>query len=92
MPGIAEGRGSERACKGQGTITKLAARAIMPEPATPEIDALAKALLEQGDGEAHDRALIVERLAWTPDQRLEANASFVRLYLSIRPEGPLIRE
>jgi hypothetical protein len=64
----------------------------MPEPATPEIDALTKALQEQGDGEAHDRSLIVERLAWTPDQRLAANASFVRLYLSIRPEGPLIRE
>lgn len=64
----------------------------MPEPATPKIDALTKALQEQGDGEAHDRALIVERLAWTADQRLEVNASFVRLYLSIRPEGPLIRE
>jgi hypothetical protein len=64
----------------------------MPEPATPEIDVLTKALQEQGDEEAHDRALIVERLAWTPDQRLDANASFVRLYLSIRPDGPLIRE
>jgi hypothetical protein len=64
----------------------------MPEPATPEIDGLAKALQEQADGEAHDRALIVERLAWTPAQRLEANAAFVSLYLSIRPDGPLIRE
>jgi hypothetical protein len=64
----------------------------MPEPARSEIDVLAKALQEQGDGEAHDRGLIVERLGWTPEQRLEANASFVRLYLSIRPEGPLIRE
>ena len=63
----------------------------MREPSNPEIDVLAKALEEQGDGEAHDRGLIVERLAWTPDQRLEANAAFVRLYLSIRPEGPLIR-
>lgn len=73
-------------------MNMLAAEVIMSEPATSEVDVLNKALQEQGDGEAHDRALIVERLAWTPDQRLEANASFVRLYLSIRPEGPLIRE
>jgi len=63
----------------------------MRGPSNPENDALAKALEEQADGEVHDRGLIVERLAWTPDQRLEANAAFVRLYLSIRPEGPLIR-
>jgi len=34
----------------------------------------------------------VERLAWTPEERLEANAAFLRFYLSIRPEGPLIEE
>ena len=64
----------------------------MPETANPEADILTKALREQADGEAHDRSLIVERLGWTPDQRLEANAAFVRFYLSVRPEGPLIRE
>ena len=40
----------------------------------------------------HDRSLIAERLAWTPDERLEANAAFVRWYLAIRPRGPLLRE
>jgi hypothetical protein len=64
----------------------------MPEPVKPATDPVAKALREQADGEAHERGLIVERLAWTPEQRLEANASFVRFYLSVRPEGPLIRE
>ena len=38
----------------------------------------------------HDRGLIVERLGWTYDQRLDANAAFLRFYFSIRPEGPLI--
>lgn len=42
--------------------------------------------------DAHDRGLIVERLAWTPEQRLEANAAFLRFYLSFRPDGPLIRD
>lgn len=40
--------------------------------------------------EDHDLALIVERLAWTPEQRLDANTAFVRFYLGMRPEGPLI--
>jgi len=44
-----------------------------------------------GDGEdEHDRGLIVERLACSPEKRLDANASFVRFYLSVRPQGPLI--
>ena len=64
----------------------------MPDRAKPETDILSKVLREQADGEAHDRGLIVERLGWTPDQRLEANAAFVRFYLSIRPDGPLIRD
>ena len=38
----------------------------------------------------HDRSLIVERLAWTPEQRLEANEAFLRFYLAIRPGGPLV--
>jgi hypothetical protein len=40
----------------------------------------------------HDRGLIVERLSWTPEQRLEANTAFLRFYLAARPEGPLIRD
>ncbi|HYU35898.1 MAG TPA: hypothetical protein VEW48_27385 [Thermoanaerobaculia bacterium] len=69
-----------------------AAESTMPERATLETDILTKVLREQADGEVHDRGLIVERLGWTPDQRLEANAAFIRFYLSVRPEGPLIRE
>jgi hypothetical protein len=42
-------------------------------------------------GEAHDRGLIVERLGWTPEQRLDANSAFLRFYLSVRPQGPLLR-
>jgi hypothetical protein len=41
------------------------------------------------DPEEHDRSLIAERLAWTPEERLEANAAFVRWYLTVRPQGPL---
>jgi hypothetical protein len=55
-------------------------------------EALREALRQQADGEAHDRSLIVERLSWTPAQRLEANAAFVRFYLRARPGGPLLRE
>jgi len=43
-----------------------------------------------GNGEQHDLGLIVERLAWTHAQRLDANTAFVRFYLSVRPDGPLI--
>jgi hypothetical protein len=55
-------------------------------------ESLREALRQQADGEAHDRSLIVERLGWTPAQRLEANAAFVRFYLRARPGGPLLRE
>lgn len=64
----------------------------MSEEDKLENDSLTRALQTQADGEAHDRRLIVERLTWTPEERLEANASFVRFYLSVHPEGPLIRE
>ena len=57
-----------------------------------EADVLRRELRRQGDDEAHDRGLIVERLAWSPEQRLEANAAFLRFYLDARPGGPLIRE
>jgi hypothetical protein len=50
------------------------------------------ALRRQADPDEHDRSLIRERLGWSPEQRLEANAAFVRFYLSVRPEGPLLRD
>ena len=64
----------------------------MSQDARGHPDALRDALKGQDDPEAHDRSLIVERLAWTPEQRLEANAEFLRFYFAVRPEGPLIRE
>ena len=66
----------------------------VPTMTDPEkqADSLREAVERQGDEEAHDRGLIVERLGWTPEQRLEANAAFLRFLLEIRPEGPLIRE
>jgi hypothetical protein len=48
------------------------------------------ALARQQDEGAHDRSLIVERLAWTPEQRLAANTEFLRFYLVVRPDGPII--
>jgi len=57
-----------------------------------EDEILKRALAEQADGEVHDRSLIVERLSWTPEERLEANAAFVRFLLAVRPQGPLIRD
>jgi hypothetical protein len=62
------------------------------EPRDLEMDAIERVLERQADPDAHDRSLIVERLSWTPEQRLEANASFLRFYLGLRPDGPLIRE
>ena len=53
---------------------------------------LREALERQTDPDAHDRGLIAERLSWTPEERLEANAAFLRFYLSVRPDGPLIRD
>jgi hypothetical protein len=54
--------------------------------------AVRDALGRQADPDEHDRGLIRERLAWSPDERLEANASFVRFYLSVRPQGPRFRD
>jgi hypothetical protein len=51
-----------------------------------------RAMARQAGGEDHDAGLIVERLAWTPEQRLEANAAFLRFYWGARPTGPLLRE
>jgi hypothetical protein len=65
----------------------------VPDAGRPsEQELLHRELARQSDDEAHDRSLIVERLAWTPEQRLEANNAFVRFYLRLRPDGPLIRE
>jgi hypothetical protein len=57
-------------------------RALPDEPAarTPAADA----------PDEHDRSLIVERVAWTPEQRLDANTAFLQFYLAMRPSGPLI--
>lgn len=51
---------------------------------------LTEALRRQADGDDHDRGLIVERLGWTPEQRLDAHTAFLRFYQAIRPEGPLV--
>ncbi len=56
------------------------------------LDALLEALQRQGNPDDHDRGLIVERLEWTPEQRLDANTAFLRFYFSARPHGPLIRD
>lgn len=50
------------------------------------------ALRRQAEADTHDRSLIVERLAWTPERRLAANTAFLKFYLSTRPQGPRIRE
>ncbi len=54
--------------------------------------AVREALRRQADPDEHDRSLIRERLAWSPDERLEANTTLVRFYLSIRPDGPRLRD
>ena len=55
-------------------------------------DAFLEATDRHDEGDDHDRGLIVERLAWTPEQRLDANTAFLRFYFSARPDGPLIRD
>jgi hypothetical protein len=57
----------------------------------PLTDALREAIART-TGEDHDRGLIVERLAWTPEQRLDAHTAFLRFYASVRPDGPVIRD
>jgi hypothetical protein len=51
--------------------------------------ALARALERQFSGDDHDLGLIVERLSWTPEQRLRANEAFLRFYEAVRPSGPV---
>jgi len=52
--------------------------------------AVGDALRPQPNDDEHDRGLIVERLAWTPQERLDANTAFLRFYFHARPTGPLI--
>lgn len=59
-------------------------RDLPEEGRTPRLDA--------PDEDDHDLSLIVERLAWTPEQRLDANTAFIRFYLAARPSGPLISD
>jgi hypothetical protein len=61
-------------------------------PKEPTTDERLQQALKRTTGDEHDAGLIVERLAWTPEQRLEANAAFLRFYSTVRPSGPLIRE
>jgi hypothetical protein len=62
------------------------------QPARDRDPELARALERQLRGEDHDAGLIVERLSWTPEERLKANAAFLRFYFAARPEGPLLTE
>ena len=64
-------------------------RTVSPNETT---EAVRNALKQQVEEDVHDRSLIVERLGWTPEQRLAANEAFLRFYLSVRPSGPLIPE
>ena len=63
------------------------------DPEIVDEAAVAAAVRRQAeDPEDHDRSLITERLSWSPQQRLDANAAFLRFYFRMRPEGPLIRD
>ena len=68
------------------------AEAQMPLPNLDLAPGLERALSRQANGDDHDAGLIVERLAWTPEERLKANESFLRFYAAARPSGPLTRE
>jgi len=57
-----------------------------------DADVLRHVLEQQQDEDSHDRSLIIERLARTPQQRLEDHAAFLRFYFALRPSGPLIRD
>lgn len=50
----------------------------------------AAAACDAADRDEHDLSLIVERLGWTPEQRLDANTAFVRFYRAARPGGPVL--
>jgi hypothetical protein len=74
-------------------VKRAAVQSAMAVEDVPAADAVRQALLrQQEDPDEHDRSLIVKRLAWTPEQRLAANAAFLRFYLALRPAGPLVRD
>jgi hypothetical protein len=52
-------------------------------------EAIRAALARHTDDEAHDLGLIVERLAWTPEERLDANGAALSLWRDLRPSGPI---
>jgi len=59
-----------------------------PRLSTREIDALLLAVRRQHeDPEEHDRSLISERLAWSPDERLHALQSFLAFVERARTSG-----
>lgn len=60
------------------------------DPRNPATEPVPNGRRATDTGEEHDLGLIAERLTWTPAQRLDANTAFLRFYLSIRPDGPLI--
>ena len=62
------------------------------DQASPYATELQEALRRQEDADDHDRSLILDRLDWTPERRLDANTAFLRFYLSIHPDGPLVRD
>jgi hypothetical protein len=53
-------------------------------------DDLVALLSRQQEPDEHDRGLILERLSWTVEQRLDANTAFLRFYIAARPTGPLV--
>lgn len=62
----------------QLTALREALETASPRLSSPEIDKLLLAVARQHeDPEEHDRSLISERLAWSPDERLGALQSFL---------------
>jgi hypothetical protein len=60
------------------TALREALEAARPRLTSREIDELLMAVRRQHeDPEEHDRSLISERLAWSPDERLQALQSFL---------------
>jgi len=60
------------------TALREALQAAEPRLSSREIDDLLLAVRRQHeDPEEHDRSLISERLAWSPDERLRALQSFL---------------
>ena len=72
----------------QLTALREALETAEPRLSTREIDALLLAVRRQHeDPEEHDRSLISERLAWSPDERLHALQSFLGFVVRARTSG-----